>query len=109
VGRAARAEIARYLLTSLVGAACGFGWGWHLAGQPHPPKLLWVSIALGIGALLRSRRIAKADDGSVSFPAVTPWREALASPRRWPAERWRDFAVLNAAIAAGVLGGFAVG
>ncbi|MDT4941801.1 MAG: hypothetical protein QOJ34_1890 [Pseudonocardiales bacterium] len=97
------------VLTVLAGLGFGIAWGWHLADQPGPPKLLLVSVALGAAAIvlvLNSRNSSRSSGPRV---AAGFWRRALVPPWRWPAARWVDFALLNVAIAGGVAVGYVVG
>jgi hypothetical protein len=109
LAHAFRTRMGRYALTAVVGFAFGVGWGWHLASQPHPPKLLWVSIGLAVATLPLALWKRGAYDASELSSIEARWRRAFASPKRWPPDRWMDFAVLNAALAVGILGGYSLG
>jgi hypothetical protein len=109
LARAFRAPTGRYALTAVVGVGFGIGWGWHLASEPHPPNLLWASTALAIAALVMVRRKSGLHGDSISTSGDAAWRRALSPPRTWPPDRWMDFAVLNVAIAAGILAGYSLG
>jgi hypothetical protein len=109
LARALTARAGQRLLTVAAGLGFGIAWGWHLADQPHPPKLMWVSIALAAAATvlaLDSRTSPRATE-----PKATAgfWQRALLPPWRWPAARWLDFAMLNVTIAAGTAVGYSFG
>jgi hypothetical protein len=109
VARALTTRAGQRLLTVAVGVGFGIAWGWHLADQPNPPKLLWVSVTLAGGALVlaldsRSAAPEVEADATGGF-----WRRALLPPWRWPAARWIDFALLNIAIATGTAVGYSFG
>jgi hypothetical protein len=109
LARALTTRAGQRLLTLAAGLGFGGAWGWHLADQPDPPKLLWVSVALAAGATVlalgsRSSPRATEPDTTAGF-----WRRVLLPPWRWPAARWIDFALLNVAIAVGVAVGYSVG
>ena len=109
LARAFRTRLGRYALAALVGGGFGLGWGWHLTNQPHPPKLLWVSILLAVAATVLAQGKRGTDDGSASVATQTPWRVVLTPPTRWSSDRWIDFVVLNLAMTAGILGGYYLG
>jgi hypothetical protein len=98
--RVLRSAAGRFAIASAAGFGAGFWWGARLSetGRVEEPRTLWVSLGFavvaGLAALWRWRR-PPADEAPVLSP---PWR--------WPATRWVGFAVLNAAIAAGVAVGF---
>ena len=86
-------------LSFLAGFALGWLWGVHLAGNATWPKLLWVSIGLGIAAL--GLGLARHDvwvgnhaPGSLRRLATPPWQ--------WDPQRLYAFALINAGIALGI-------
>ena len=87
------------------GAGFGFGlwWGGRLsdAALVHRPRLLWVSLAVGMAFLLYAA-IARAS----GEPRAGSRLRAVIDPRQWPADRLVSLAVLNLAIAAGIELGF---
>jgi hypothetical protein len=96
------------VFTAAVGLAFGTAWGRHLADGPHPPKLLWVSLALALAAMAFMRR----SGGSQRRAQPNPlgfWQRALTPPWRWPTGRWLDFVLLNLAIAGGIGLGYSRG
>ena len=99
--RVLRSRIGRFFLASAFGYGGGLFWGARLSerGRVEEPRTLWISlglaIAVGLAALWRWRATNPKDEP----PAFSP-------PWRWPAHRLAGFAVLNAAIAAGVAIGF---
>jgi len=99
--RVVRSRIGRFVLGSAVGFGGGLWWGARLSerGRVEEPRTLWISlglaIAVGLAALWRWRAANPKDEPS---PFSPPWR--------WPAHRLVGFAVLNAAVAAGVAIGF---
>ena len=80
-----------------------------LANRPDPPKLLWVSLALALAAIVFVRWNGDSTHRTVSSGRDGFWARALTSPWNWPSIRWIDFAVLNLAIAGGILLGYSVG
>ncbi len=99
--RALRSRLVRFALLSAAGLGAGLWWGIRLseAGRVQVPRALWVSLVLAgvfaLAALWRWRRGRRPADDAVLSP---PWR--------WPAYRLVGFAVLNAAVAAGIGLGF---
>jgi hypothetical protein len=93
----------RRVTGTLLGAVAGFGWGEHLSGGDHWPRLLWVSLVLAAAALTlamgRPAALPKAD-------RQVQWRDVLQPPWLWSAVRLVDFALLNVAVAIGVVAGF---
>lgn len=104
--RVVRSKLGRAAVSSVVGFGFGVWWGAHLAGQggSHRPRLLWVSLAValaaGVGALWRRRQARERPREGVQRVIV------FLAPWRWPAFRLVGFALLNAAIAAGILTGW---
>lgn len=99
--RVLRSRVGRFAIASAAGLGAGLWWGVRLTerGRVQEPRALWISLGLaavtGLGALWRWKRGARAGNQSVVSP---PWR--------WPAERLVGFAVLNAAVALGIVIGF---
>lgn len=99
--RVLRSRVGRFVLASTVGFGGGLWWGARLSegGRVDEPSALWISLGLaivvGLAALWRWRTANPRDEPPTLSP---PWR--------WPAHRLVGFAVLNAAIAAGVAFGF---
>lgn len=89
-----RSTIGRWTVSVIVGFGFGAYWGHYLseAGTGHRPRLLWVSVALAvlavITALVAGRRIHAEER------AMLPWT--------WPTARLIGFAALNIAIAVGI-------
>lgn len=98
--RVLRSRVGRFVLASAAGFGGGLWWGARLSerGRVNEPATLWISLALavvsGVWAVWRWR--GRPLDGS----------SLLAPPWRWPAYRLVGFALLNAAVAAGVAAGF---
>ncbi len=101
LARAFGSRTGRFAVGSVAGFAAGLWWGARLseAGRVEPPRALWVSLVLagvtGGAALWRGRKGDRPGSESVVAP---PWR--------WPGGRLAGFAVLNAAVAAGIVIGF---
>lgn len=117
LGRLLSSRIGRGVigLAALV-VACGGGWWWgrRLAGAGHTgwPTALWISVGLTVVsallAVLRRHRAQASPRPSTAAPAsggddlrvmvgLAPWR--------WPPGRLVGFAILNAAVATGVVVG----
>ncbi len=95
----------RRVFTAVVAAGFGVAWGAHLAAHPHLPRLVWVSLVLAAVAIaLTARRHRPGEPVRDGF-----WRRSLTWPWRWPTARLVDFALLNAALAAGTTVGYSVG
>ncbi len=99
--RVLRSRVGRFVVASLAGFGAGFWWGARLSakGRVQEPRTLWISLALavlaGLGAVWRWRQGSETVDEAVVSP---PWRR--------PTYRLAGFAILNAAVAAGVAVGF---
>jgi len=99
--RVFRSRVGRIAVACVAGFGAGLWWGVNLTenGRVQQPRALWTSLALaGIAALCalwRGRPEATYDNDSIFAP---PWR--------WPAHRFVGLAVLNLAIAAGIVVGF---
>lgn len=99
--RVLRSRVGRFVVASLAGFGAGFWWGARLTtrGRVQEPRTLWISLALSamaaLGAVLRRTQGGATVEESVVSP---PWR--------WPTYRLAGFAILNAAVAAGVAIGF---
>ena len=109
LARAMRTRSGQRSLTAAIGLVFGIAWGWHLASQPHPPKLLWVSLALALGAIVLMRWNRDSSRRAVLTSRDGFWGRALSPPWNWPSSRWVDFGVLNVAIAAGIIFGYSLG
>jgi len=111
--RVLRSKLGRGAVSLVVGFVFGVWWGAHLAdqGSAHHPRLLWVSIAMavaaGVGSLWQLRRAKEEDQaGERQDQRVMQRVIVLLVPWRWPAYRLLGFALLNTAIAAGILTGW---
>ena len=96
-----RDRVARMVLGVAAGLAFGIGWGAHLDGGQHWPKLLWVSLGLMVGALVLAAQRPRGERSGWDRPFAPPWQ--------WPAERLLSFALLNLAIAGGIAATFRPG
>lgn len=99
--RAARSPLARWAVGAAAGAAFGVWWGDHLSapGRHHGPRLFWVSVALAaVAAALALRRHTTARGDIPPSPPIAPWR--------WPVHRLVGFAIMNAAVAIGIVIGY---
>ena len=96
-------------LAVAVGYGGGYWWGSRLTelGRTDPPKSLWVSVSLVVFFLaLALVRMARRE---VREENASPQREWIAErllPWRWSLGRLLGFALLNAAVAAGIAVGF---
>lgn len=105
-----RRQIGRWITGGLLGLAFGVAWGRHLSGGTHYPRLLWVSLALAVLALVlalgrpRERRPGSGDLRSGLDP-----RWLLTPPWKWAAERLVGVAFINSGLAVGVLIAFSKG
>lgn len=102
-GRALRSRVGRYVIAAILGLAAGLGWGAYVAsnGLTTTPRSVWVSLVLAaLAALAALMRSAHTEDEPAGLASVLTW------PWRWPAHRFNGFAVINLAIAAGILAGF---
>ena len=96
-----RSRTGRFVTAGLVGLGFGLAWGTALSGGATWPRLLWVSLSLGAAALLLAAGRAGAPAQHDTRSA--PWRRALVPPWRWSAERLVGVAVLNGALALGIV------
>ena len=94
-------RIGRYVIGAVLALGFGIGWGEHLSSRAHWPKLLWVSLGLAVvaGFLARRRR------SYGEHPGLT-WRTVFAPPWRWSRQRLIGFAVINLALALGIVVGY---
>jgi hypothetical protein len=98
---------ARFVLGALVGLGFGWQWGHHLTGGSSWPKLLWVSLVLGVAALaLAVGRAGSPAEPSRSGDQQSGWAALVAVPWRWSVERLVGFAIINAGIAVGIVASF---
>lgn len=111
--RVLRSKLGRGAVSLVVGFVFGVCWGAHLAdrGSAHRPRLLWVSLAMavvaGIAGLWQLRRAEVDDRAGLQCDQGGAQRViVLLVPWRWPSYRLIGFALLNAAIAAGILTGW---
>lgn len=111
--RVLRSKLGRGAVSLVVGFVFGVWWGAHLTdqGHAHRPRLLWVSLAVavaaGIGGLWQLRRADVDDQAGAPGHQVGVERVIVfLVPWRWPAYRLFAFALLNAAIAAGIVTGW---
>lgn len=109
LARALTTRAGQRLLSVAAGLGFGIAWGWHLAGQPDPPKLLWVSVSLAVAAIVLAVESRTSPRSTEANATAGLWRRALLPPWQWPAARWVDFALLNVAIAVGAAVGYSVG
>jgi hypothetical protein len=108
-GRVSRAagRVLQYGTTVALAIAFGIGWGQHLSGSPHRPKLLWVSLALGAAAaLLALRRTSRRTPYGDDLRWAWSWRTVLTPPWRWPRHRLIGFALVSTWIAIGIVLGY---
>jgi len=95
-------RIGRYVIGAVIALGFGIGWGQHLSGRAHWPKLLWVSLGLAVvAAVLASRRRAPGADHW-----MLTWRALIAPPWQWSRSRLIGFAVINVALALGIVIGY---
>lgn len=102
-----RRKVGRWITGSLLGLGFGVVWGRHLSGAAHYPRLLWVSLALGVVALVLAlgRQSSEASNPTDNrSPLDLTW--LVAPPWRWGSERLWAFALINSGIAMGVLAAF---
>jgi len=108
----------RWAIGLLAGFGFGCAWGAHLTGDPHYPRLLWVSLAFGVVAAigaLRRRSLAggrreslpQADVDGLAVPArqdVQPCRARVRiALRAWDRNRLVGLVCINAGLALGVV------
>jgi hypothetical protein len=101
-----RSRIGRYSISIIAGFGFGAWWGSYLSdsGIGHQPRLLWISIAAGIAALIAA--FIRAERAmSVREVRLSAVRAAIA-PWDWPTHRLVAFGLMNLAIAAGIVVGF---
>ncbi|MCU1690112.1 MAG: hypothetical protein JWN61_1899 [Pseudonocardiales bacterium] len=102
--RTMRSRAGRLVVGVFVGFVGGLIWGIRYTDLPTYPKTLWVSLALAAAGIALAA-------GTRSSPSAPPaprhiWRDLAVPPWAWPADRLMGLALLNVAIAAGVLVGY---
>jgi hypothetical protein len=105
-----RRQVGRWITGSLMGLGFGLAWGRHLSGATHYPRLLWVSLALTLVALvlaLERPRSERSDPRDRTSTLDLKW--LVTPPWKWGFERLYGFAFINAGIAVGVLAAFSKG
>jgi hypothetical protein len=102
--KAVPSRIGRAVLATSAGFAFGLWWGDRLSDTSlvHRPRLLWISLAVTVLAIVQGAAVRGGPDRDRDAPR---WRQVL-DPRVWPGERLLTFALLNAGIAAGIAIGF---
>jgi hypothetical protein len=104
--RTMRSRTGRHVVGGIIGFAGGLAWGILYTDLPAYPKTLWVSLALAAAGFA----LAAGSRGPVPATAQpgrpSGWRRVTIAPSAWPAHRLIGFALLNLAIAAGVLIGY---
>ena len=100
--RALRGAPTRLVLAVVAGGAFGLWWGDRLSDVSlgHRPRLLWVSLALGVVALVAAA--VRRPTGPAMTGGRTEALRTLVDPRRWGRLRLLGLAVLNLAIAVGI-------
>lgn len=92
-----------------VGLGGGYWWGSRLTelGRTDPPKSLWVSLGLIVLFLLLALvQSLRGEPRSARSPSRRYRMAEVLTPWRWSTARLLGFAVLNAALAAGIGAGF---
>ncbi|HSH62052.1 MAG TPA: hypothetical protein VK988_20865 [Acidimicrobiales bacterium] len=92
-----------------VGFGGGYWWGSRLTelGRTDPPKSLWVSIGLFVlFIILALVQTLRGESRSAESPPKRYRMAEALTPWRWSTARLLGFAVLNAALAAGIGAGF---
>lgn len=114
VARLLSNRIVRVVLGSGLAVAVGYGggywWGSRLTelGRTDPPKSLWVSVSLVVFFLaLALIRMARREVRQENASLQREWIAERLLPWRWSLGRLLGFALLNAAVAAGIAVGFA--
>lgn len=98
VAHALANRIGRLVIGTSVGLAFGVAWGTHLNGQSHWPRLLWVSLAFAVIAVV----LAMGRDGAQQ-EEMPGWRSLLVPPWRWSRDRLIGLVLINAGIAIGIV------
>ena len=102
-----RRTVGRWITGGLLGLAFGIAWGRHLSGATHYPRLLWVSLTLGLVALFLAMGRPRPQGPSPDvLTSALDLRWLITPPWRWGYERLYSFAFINAGIAVGVLAAF---
>jgi hypothetical protein len=101
--RVVRSRIGRWTVSVIVGFGFGAYWGHYLseAGVGHRPRLLWVSVALAVFAVICALARSLQVTDSVARRHIRAEERALL-PWQWPAVRLVGFAAMNIAIAVGI-------
>jgi hypothetical protein len=104
IAHALASRIGRLAIGCGAGLIFGAFWGDHLNGHAHWPRLLWVSLALAVGAAALA--IGRHDEPEAVH---SRWRSLFVPPWRWPSDRFVGLTLINIGVAVGIVTTFRPG